>query len=506
MARLPSWRIVLGPDKTTQQFLIQVIGDCARIRIPNGYILSDTILSITVAVKAAKHLVDITNAGEYTPMETPPSEEAKIVPNIHVQIDSLMFEATDSPIEARLNLAFRQNLLAQRIRVEHEEAFNAKVAKIEADQNRASANTRREGEWNFTSEHSVGIQEARQRLRELFSNLWISQIQDAKAIAMVKEENLTMRFREGKTVQIDDAPSLSLYVPPNLPPLFRLTLNGVSVAVRSPNWDDDKRTSFMEDLGRGLPKDTQFTLLVPLHLEVAVDSARFVLRDLPLPLLNVPPCTERKALTFTTDLVIGEEIGPDESVRWVECDVAAENADAPGTAAFNIPIPKTTMPVKTYAEPEVQVNTNGITDMCWGVSYLPIMQEVMRVVDTLSTLPIDPSPPLGFWDKLRLILHWRVRVKFSGEVHVHLKGSRDAWKTSGSAVGIALCARRNTRIIIGHPNPDNELIQLISDDMLIVVPSLKHFENAPSGMSALDYELEPGSRQPQKVIAKLTSG
>ncbi|KAG9055730.1 hypothetical protein FS842_001402 [Serendipita sp. 407] len=505
MARLPSWRVSLGPDTTTKKPLIQVVGDSARIRIPNGYILSDMILSLTVAIKAAKHLVDITTAGKFTPMETPPSEEAKIVPNIHVQIDSLMFEATDSPIEARLNLAFRQNLLAQRIRVEHEEAFDAKVAKIEAEQNRA-AHGRREGEWNFTSEHSVGIQEARHRLRELFSNLWVSQIQDAKAIAMVKEENLTMRFREGKTVQMDNALPLSLYVPPNLPPLFRLTLNGVSVAVRSPNWDEEKRTSFMEDLGRGLPKDTQFTLLVPLHLEVAVDSARFVLRDLPLPLLNVPPCADRKALTFTTDLVIGEEIGPEVSVRWVECDIATENADAPGTAAFNILIPKTTMPVKTYAEPEVQVNTNGITDMCWGVSYLPIMQEVMRVIDTLSTLPIDPSPPLGFWDKLRLILHWRVRVKFNGEVHVHLKGSRDAWKTSGTAVGIALCARRNTRIIIGHPNPENELIQLISDDMLIVVPSLKHFENAPSGMSSLDYELGPGSRQPQKVIAKLTSG
>lgn len=50
-------------------------------------------------------------------------------------------------------------------------------------------------------------------------------------------------------------------------------------------------------------------------------------------------------------------------------------------------------------------------------------------------------------------------------------GSRDAWKISGDAVGIALCARRNTRITIGYPNPENELVQLTSDDMLIVIPS-----------------------------------
>ncbi|CAG7848535.1 UPF0648 protein C3H5.09c [Serendipita indica DSM 11827] len=505
IGRLPSWRILLGPDKLSGKLSIQVYGDCARIRIPNGFILSDTILSVTVAVKAMKHLVDITTAGVYARMPVPPSEPAKHVPNIHVQIDSLMFEATDSPIEARLSLAFRNNLLAQRTRVEHEEAFEAKVAKIEAEKN-SSGSTSRVGEWNFTSEHSVQIGEARQRLRELFSNMWISQIQDARAIAMVKEENLTMRFREGKTVHMDEVIPLPLYVPPNLPPLFRLTLNGVSVAVQAPKWSEEDRATFMEDLGNGLPRDTEFTLLIPLHLEVGVDSARFSLRDLPLPLLNVPPNSSGKALTFATDLVIGEEIGPDSSVRWVECDIATPNADAPGAAPFNVLIPKTTMPVKTYAQPEVNVKTSGITDLCWGVSFLPVMQEVMKVIDNMSTIPVDPSPPLGFWDKLRLILHWRVNVKFAGEVHVHLKGSRDAWKTSGSAVGIALCARRNTRITVGHPNPQGELVQLISDDMLIVVPSLKHFENAPSGLSSLDYELGPGSRQPQKVVAKLTSG
>jgi hypothetical protein len=53
----------------------------------------------------------------------------------------------------------------------------------------------------------------------------------------------------------------------------------------------------------------------------------------------------------------------------------------------------------------------------------------------------------------------------------YFSGSRDAWKTSGDAVGIALCARRNTHITIGYANPENELIQFISDDMLIVIPS-----------------------------------
>jgi hypothetical protein len=121
-------------------------------------------------------------------------------------------------------------------------------------------------------------------------------------------------------------------------------------------------------------------------------------------------------------LVIGEEIGPDSNIRWVECNIAPANADALGAVPFNLLIPKTTMPVKTYALPDVHVRTTGITDLSWGVSFVPIIQELMKVIDTLSTLSVDPSPPLGFWDKLAMILHWRVNIKFDGEVHVHLKG------------------------------------------------------------------------------------
>lgn len=422
LMRLPMWRISITPDFSIGEPSIEVIGDYARIRIPNGFVPADTILSVTLAIKAAKHLTDITPTGTYSQMPTPPSEPAKKVPNIGIKINGLIFEATDSPMEARLNLAFRNNLTAQRTRLEHEDAFEAKVAKIAAAAGKAP-NVRRTDEWNFSGEHSVGINEARHRLRELFSNLWINQVQDARATAMAREESMTMRFRENKFMDNESGLPVSLYVPPSYPPLFRLALNGVSAAIRSPGWTGDQLASFMEDLGDGIPRDTEFTLLVPLHIELALESARLVLRDLPLPILNVPPSADNKSLTFITDLVIGEEIGPADSVRWVQTDVSAGDADALGTAPFNVLIPKTTMPVKTYAQPEVKVGTPGITDICWGVSFLPIMQEVMKVIDNLSTLPADPSPSLGFWDKLRLIMHWRVNVEFAGEVHVHLKGN-----------------------------------------------------------------------------------
>jgi Fmp27/BLTP2/Hobbit, GFWDK motif-containg RBG unit len=37
---------------------------------------------------------------------------------------------------------------------------------------------------------------------------------------------------------------------------------------------------------------------------------------------------------------------------------------------------------------------------------------------------------LGFWDKLRLICHWRLKASFVGDVHIHLKGMhlKSGWK------------------------------------------------------------------------------
>lgn len=169
----------------------------------------------------------------------------------------------------------------------------------------------------------------------------------------------------------------------------------------------------------GLPRDTQFTLLVPLQLQWSMDSFRSTLRDYPIPLLEVP--YGPSAWTCSSTLIVAEEIGPDTSIDWFECRVKSPfGATDPAPIAFLIP--KTIMPVKSYANPDIKVNGAGVTDFAWAVSYTPAIQDVMRVFDTFSAAPRDKSPPLGFWDKLRLIMHWKVRICIEGETRLHIKG------------------------------------------------------------------------------------
>ena len=419
LGNMPSWTISVSKNSENGKPYIHCVGDAARIRIPHSYILADLVTSISVAVKAVKQLHAITTSGSFSQMPTPPPEEAKEVPNIEVSIDTFIFEATDTPIEAKLGLAFRQGLLAQRVRLEQEDAFEAKAALVEPSENQA----RGIREWNFTSEHTIGVDAARARLRVLFSNMWVNQLKGARDRQYALQKAILRKFKVPDRSQEHKDFELHIYTPPLQPPILRLTMEGVNIVAQRPDFDDVGCAEFMHKRGKGLPRGTKFTLLVPLHLEISLGSANVRLRDVPLPLLNVPSHPAGgTAVSFKTDLVIGEEVGPESSVQWIDCLVSPPNQDAHGTRAFSLSIPKTTMPPKTYADPVLEFTTTEITDICWGVSFMPAMQDAVKVIDTLTTMPRDPSPQIGFWDKIRLVFHWRVLARFKGGLHLHMKG------------------------------------------------------------------------------------
>ena len=72
-----------------------------------------------------------------------------------------------------------------------------------------------------------------------------------------------------------------------------------------------------------------------------------------------------------------------------------------GAKPMWIAVPKTMMPVKSYANPMIHIAARDVTSFAWGVSYGAATQDLTRVLETLSTAPRDSSPHLGFWDKVR---------------------------------------------------------------------------------------------------------
>lgn len=403
LARLPRWRITVHPD--TVPLTVKVKGDSGRLRIPFDFILADFILDINLTVKSVKHLLRMVAAGKYQDPPSPPEEDAKHVPNIKIDLGRLVVEAADDELEAKLGLIWRTGFDAARVRQEREDAFQAKVETIVAPKPVAASSVSRneDSDFQFTPKHTVSVSDARQRLHQVHSVAWSSAYRAARAHQVHRQESF-LHAHEGSLRITDDGSSdmVSVNRVPLVPPLVRLAIEGLSLSITPPSFPYSALPEYLYRAGDGLPLDTTFSLLIPLHIHFKATSLRLAYREYPLPLLHIPQHSKGilPALEFDSDVVIAEEMGSDRAVEWVPCEIVKEHSGLYGAAPLSVRIPKTLMPVKSYASPTIRVITDGVTDFSWGVSYGAATQDLMRIIDTLSHAPRDSSPAVGFWDKV----------------------------------------------------------------------------------------------------------
>lgn len=354
-----------------------------HIHIPFGYILADLVLDVGVAFKAVRHLFKITTNGYYTALETPEPEQAKKLPAISLCVGCLCAEADDDKFESQLALIWRTSQAAIKNRTDREEAFSAKVAAIIAAESDSSDKIHSQ----FSASHSVSIQEARERLDHVHSFDWRFRFDEQKKEQSRLEEQFRQKYR-GKSSKITNLVDIS--DSSSRPPLVRMMMYNLALSLS--NLSEDYLNLLK------LP-ETRFSLLVPMHVNFTLSSLRISMRDYPLPLIDIPSRDDNVAsFEFNSGVVIAEEMGTASSVDWISCPIVyPESTSAP----FSIKVPKTIMPVKTYADAQIDISTSGVTCFSWGVSYGPATNDLMRVFDTLSSSSRDSSPVLGFWDKVR---------------------------------------------------------------------------------------------------------
>ncbi|KAF7292415.1 hypothetical protein HMN09_01225600 [Mycena chlorophos] len=498
---LQKWKATLNSGA------IEIEADNAKIRIPHGFVLADLILDISLVVKSTKHLSRICFLGRYYAMPTPEAEGPKRVPKIVLNVRSLVAEAADDPFESDLGIIFRAGLDAAKNRKDREDAFAAKVQSIRAAEMFAAGQEQQNPDYSFDASHSVSIEEARERLDEVHSVDWVMRLNIAKQRHAKDEESVSRKHFGTMGVKINHTVPNLVPVTPNepRPPLIRLWFTNLSLNISPPSFSLDKLPQFLHEQGNGMPLDTEYSLLVPMHLNFGLSSLRVALRDYPLPLVYIPAREDRTLFVwdFDSDLVVAEEMGTDLSVDWVHCPIVSSDYGLPGAAPFSLTVPKTIMPVKSYANPSIKVTASAPTVFTWGVSYQPATQDLMRVVESLTSAPRDASPAMGFWDKMRLVFHWTVRVDFAGEIRYQMKGLRDPYIIHGTGAGFALAWQGSPRLLIGQKNHHQELIQVFSESMVIAVPDFTHL--LPKTKRKRRAEAEK-PRPFAKICAKLGSG
>jgi hypothetical protein len=126
-------------------------------------------------------------------------------------------------------------------------------------------------------------------------------------------------------------------------------------------------------------------------------------------------------------------------------------------AALELEIAKTLAPVKSYADVKFKIRSPRPTDFAWGVSYGYAIADLARAFAGFSHPPRDPSPRLGFWDKFRQSLHWRVAFDFAGPCHLHLKGMSLARLVYGDMVSL-ITSNSIKALEIRTRSPDTEQV------------------------------------------------
>ena len=254
-------------------------------------------------------------------------------------------------------------------------------------------------------------------------------------------------------------------------------MENLDLSIQPPPLDYDGLVQHMEEYGGKFPEGTQFSLMVPLQIVFKARSLAFRLRDYPMPMFLIqapqdqdPSKSQDYNLEASLRLVAAEELSTDDTYILLTCPVVPEHADGPNAPALTVEVEKTLMPVKTYAQWHMKVATDVPTDFTWGVSHQPAMEDLAKAFDRFSFPPSDPSPKISFWDKIRLSLHWRMSIDFSGPVHLHLKGSRDPYNITGFGAGFVLAWMGNVKLRIGEKNEQYEVIQILSDELFFSIP------------------------------------
>ena len=478
---------------------IDITTDFIRLAVPYQLVPHQIVDNIANVIKATEQLHHRfkTGTNEYVLKKRP--EPPKRVPRISIRSKALLFDLEDGPFDWKLGTIYRAGLVEAKQRLAREEAFLAKKKNLdeirhprgssryrtqstyppqrhrsdrslpeesrrrstsaESHQRRRSpspqdSRARRmrydpEGTCHLSRAAKISCDEAQDRLQRYNAQSWKKRIDRA-----YRNQNIGMReirgiFWGSDGVQNIDS-SETIIAMPDRPGLMSALISDLNIVIDKPSFPVSDYRHFLHRIGKGMPYDMEYTMLIPVSLQIDMGEARMTLRDYPLPLLHVPAIRPGQSprlpsWSLKTDFVIAEEYRGDVSTKEVKVQVIAPEkiANPKITGGFAIDVRRTVSPVKTYSDVGVVINTSAPTSIAWGTSYQPAIQEMMMIVEGFTKPQVDPSDRCGFWDKIRLNVHSRVNViwKGDGDVHLKLKGMCSSFIFNNGPNVLSRCPR-----------------------------------------------------------------
>lgn len=286
-----------------------------------------------------------------------------------------------------------------------------------------------------TDSATATIKAARRSLNEYDSKQWIALARHGNDLVRQSEDQIRVKLRgihlgvqaeelSGKPNAAEsERPWAHLRDLHEWSPLFRSTMTHVDLRLSQPHSYTTSEASareYINSFGDPIPDGLTFSVFVPMHLELEMEEWMCNLRDYPLPLVHVlpdfvkpfdptcaptGPATALSAFRLATDLCIAEQMGDERSMCHFQACLVHDDCLGACGSDYVLHVPKVTMPTKMFGHPVVQIRSSLPLQLAWGQSMSPAIAEVTKAFDGFSSPPLDPSPKLGFWDKIPLILH-----------------------------------------------------------------------------------------------------
>ncbi|ODQ82368.1 hypothetical protein BABINDRAFT_158978 [Babjeviella inositovora NRRL Y-12698] len=429
-------------DTKKQPPSIDVRTAAIRIVMPNQLRLYRLFDLLALTAKVAKQLVYSLGHDNVELVVQLEIELAVQLPDVALHTAKVMMAVEDDPFESELNGIFQLGLLEQAQRTEK----LRQLALRTADEN--------------TPQHAT--------LMAYFSRSWIRRVRAFKAKSRA-ESIRNVKYLYGGEARLAPVFARDVLAPAPLAPLLSVALAEVDVRLSEPQFADLRY--FLYRMGQGLPDDTPWTLLVPMYVELTAQEARGHIRDYPLPLFWVPRAAA--ALSVKGHLVLGEKFDSDpKNMRdvWVPlvpvCDRTAEMASLVSTV-----IPRTLAPMWCFMDMAARIDTQRPAAGTWGVAYRAALKQLLLSFDNVTKPPVDRSPKVGVWDKMRQLVHGRFELEVANELHIHLKGSRDPYALLGTAGGFTLGFVRDVRVDINSTDDLRDFLGVRADEVNWTVPN-----------------------------------
>ena len=452
--------------------------DFIRLAVPHGltmYRVFDNFVNTSKTIAQLQHRFK-TRSNEYI-LKKPPVGP-RHVPRISLRTKALMFELEDDPFEWKLNAIYHIGLIEQKQRIARAEAFSVKLRRMQDERKRRSptdspprtgrnerdrqeekvrsksqdSNWRKrstsrgrtgrqsqnlrydpQGVCSLTGSAKVDAKEAWRKLEEHNARSWKKRIDAVLALQNDTVKNIRRMFSGADEPPHDAGEDETILAIPNRPGMMTTVISDLHLVVDKPSFPLSEYSQFIHQIGKGMPYDMKYAVLIPLHFSLDMGEARVMLRDYPLNLLHIPAIRPGQSprlpsWSLKTDFIIAEEFRDDQSTRHVKVDIVPKGQHDPDGAevpGFSLDVRRTVAPVKTYSKPTIEINTSLPTAISWGTSYQPVIQDMMMTIEGFTKPEIDPSDRVGFWDKIRMSFHSRLTVswKGDGDLQLRLKGT-----------------------------------------------------------------------------------